>query len=329
MPSSLASPQPEPREQLAEAPFDDTWADLILQSSDKVQFRVFKNIFYLASPVFADMFSIPSPPSEKPHDDAQVVPLSEHSTALDIALRHIYPVRRTPKADTLHYASILAEFSQKYQVEALDQFIIGYLTDGIKHDPVGVYAIAVTYGYNDVGAKAARSCLNLPFSNLQSPYLRYATTELLLELLKYHVACGQAASALTSSNRSRSLFSLLAQKGISLPTPDFVGQTGHRHTTNTESVLRQQCVWNYFHRSALVLAQHPTPEAITTEEFVLKTNVCPTCAPARAHMLELSVVFGREIKKAIKQVNQLYGNLLSLPVLIHGRFPYPRLSSWD
>ena len=130
MPSSLASPQPEPREQLAEAPFDDARADLILQSSDKVQFRVFKIICYLASPIFADMFSIPSPPSEKPHDEARVVPLSEHSTALDIALRHIYPVRRSPKADTLQYASILAEFSQKYQVEALHQFIIGYLTDG-------------------------------------------------------------------------------------------------------------------------------------------------------------------------------------------------------
>ena len=312
MPSSLASPQPEPREQLAEAPFDDTWADLILQSSDKVQFRVFKTIFYLASPVFVDMFSIPSPPSEKPHDETRVVPLSEHSTALDIALRHIYPVRRTPKADTLHYASILAEFSQKYQVEALDQFIIGYLTDGIKHDPVGVYAIAVTYGYNDIGAKAARSCLNLPFSNLQSPYLRYATAEHMLELLQYHVACGQAASALASSDRS--WFFSLPQKGISLQysgcgavacrTPDFVGQTGHpgRRTTNTESVLRPLCVWNYFHRSALVLAQHPTPEAITTEEFVLKTNDCPTCAPhVRAYMLEISVILGREIKKAIKQ----------------------------
>jgi BTB/POZ domain-containing protein len=315
MPPSLASPQPKPREQLGEAPFDDTRADLILQSSDNVQFRVFKAIFYLASPIFADMFSIPSSPSEKPHDDAQVVPLSEHSTALDIALRHIYPVRRTPKADTLHYASILAEFSRKYQVEALHQFIIGYLMDGIEHDPVGVYAIAVTYGYDDIGAKAARSCLNLPFSNLQSPYLRYATAEHILELVKYHVACGQAASALASSDRS--WFLLLAQNGTShrnsgcstaaCRMPDFTSQTGHRRTTNTENVLRPLCVWNYFHRSALVLAQHPTPEAITAEEFVLKTNDCPTCAPyMRAYMLELSMVFGREIKKAISQVNQLY-----------------------
>src|SRR6266849_3437536 len=185
-PASQASPwqpsQPKPQAQLefVEAPFDDAKADLILRSSDReapVDFRVFKNILSLASPIFADMFSIPSPspPSGKPHDGIQVVLLSEHSTALDIALRHIYPVQRTPRADTLHCASILAEFSRKYQVEALYQFITGYLKDGIKQDPVGVYAIAVTYGYDDIGADAARLCLDLPFPAIKSSYMRYAT----------------------------------------------------------------------------------------------------------------------------------------------------------
>jgi hypothetical protein len=221
----------------AEAPFDDAQADLILRSSDEVpvHFRVFKNILSLASPVFADMFSIPlpSPPPEKPHDEVQVVLLSEHSTALDMALRHIYPVKRTSKTDTLQCASILAEFSRKYQVEALYQFIIGYLKDVINDDPVGVYAIAVTYGYDDIGADAARLSLDLPFCGLQSSYLRYATAEHISELFQYHVACGQVASALATSNRS--WFSSLAQGGILSPqrgnncrsclTPDFVTQT--------------------------------------------------------------------------------------------------------
>ena len=163
------------------------------------------------------MFNIPtpSPPSEKPHDEVQVVSLSEHSTALDIALRHIYPVKRTPKTDRLHRASSLAEFSRKYQVEMLYQFIEGYLTDGYEHDPVGVYAIAVTYGYHDIGASAAQICLAIPFSDLQSSYMRYATAEHIPELFKYHVACGRAASALASSNRS--WFESLADMGILTP----------------------------------------------------------------------------------------------------------------
>ena len=162
-----------------------------------MHFRVFKLILSLASPIFADVFSIPQPPSEKPDDEVQVVPLSEDSTALEVVLRHIYPVRTTaPKTEKLHYASTLAEFARKYQVEALDRFITGYLIDSIERDPVGVYVIAIRYGYNDMGANAARSCLNLQFSGLQSPYLQCSTVEHISELLRYHVACGEAASAL-------------------------------------------------------------------------------------------------------------------------------------
>ena len=182
----MPPPMSPPPEKLADAPFDNPRADLVLRSSDEVHFRVLKGILSVASTVFTDMFSIPSPPSEH-QDEIQVVPVSEDSTALDVALRHIYPVR-FPKGDHLHYASILAEFARKYQVEALDEFITSYLKDSVECDPVGVYAIAAKYGYKSIGANAAQSCLRLPFSGLQSPYLRCAEAE--LELLKYHVACG-------------------------------------------------------------------------------------------------------------------------------------------
>ena len=188
-----------PTKKLAEAPFDDARADLVLQSCDEVHFHVFKLILSLTSPIFSDMFSIPSPPSEKHYDEVQVVHITEHSTALDVVLRHIYPVR-SPKGDMLHYASILAEFGQKYQVEALDEFITVYLTDSVKRDPVGVYAIAATYRYSDIGAIAARTCLNILFFGLESPYLRCMTVEHISELHRYHVACGEAAAAVASSD---------------------------------------------------------------------------------------------------------------------------------
>jgi hypothetical protein len=87
----MPPPMPPPPEKLADAPFDRPRADLVLRSSDDVHFRVLKGILSIASTVFADMFSIPSPPSEH-QDEIQVVPVSEDSTALDLALRHIYPV---------------------------------------------------------------------------------------------------------------------------------------------------------------------------------------------------------------------------------------------
>jgi hypothetical protein len=273
-----------------------------------MHFRIFQSILSLASPVFTDMFIMPSPSSQNP-DEIQVVRLSEHSTALDVALRHIYPVRPPEVADTILWGSILAEFARKYQVETLDNFIIGYLTDSIENDPVGVYAIAVTHEYNGIAANAVRSCLNLPFSGLESPYLRCTTMERILELLKYHVACGEAASAVASSNlewlssldKDGTFASQLrnsSQGCQSCSTRELIAQSERTRRSGP------QFLWDYLYRSALVLAHHPIAEQITSEDFVLKTNKCYSCASSiRYGMLEVSVVLEGEIENAVKRVS--------------------------
>ena len=328
------------------APFDDVHADIILRSSDQVHFRVHKLILTLASPIFADTFSIPSPPSKTPDDEVQVVTLSEDSTTLDIALRHIYPVR-TPKGDKLQYASILSEFARKYQMETWDELIAGYLTDSIERDPVGVYAIAVTYEYNDIGANAAQSCLNLPLSGLQSPYLRCAAAEHMFELVRYHVACAEAASALASSDRTwlsslgqnKIIGYIASQRGAywscgSCSTTSIPRISTSPEGDGTGSLKRSlgpRCLWNYLYRSALVLARHPSADAVTTEAFVLQTNDCNSCAQdMRLHILEISVVLGREIRNAIKQVSLSVYRLshvcdVQWCMLTRGRFPYQGL----
>ena len=316
-PECPVSPKPTnmPPEKLAEAPFNDSRADLILQSSDEVHFRVSKLILSLASPIFSDMFSIPSPPSEKPHDEVQVVHLTEHSTTLDVVLRHLYPIR-SPKGDTLHYASILAEFARKYQVDVLEEIITAYLTDSLKRDPVGIYAIAATYRYSDIGAIAARACLNTPFSGLESPYLRCITAEHLSELYRYHAACGEAAIAVAASDRTwflshdqRRDASGMVSGCRACSVPDVLDLTStisieNRHFCTWSGRTSPRCMWNYLHRSAIVLAHHPSAEAVTTEDFVLKSSGCSSCPQSmRGHVLELSVVFGREIKKAVEHVS--------------------------
>jgi BTB/POZ domain len=43
----------------ADAPFNNLKADVILRSADNVDFRVFKSILSLSSPIFDDMFALP------------------------------------------------------------------------------------------------------------------------------------------------------------------------------------------------------------------------------------------------------------------------------
>ena len=153
---------------MVEALFDDAWADLILRSSDcvPVHFYVSKFILSVASPVFGDTVSIPSP-APKPDDKIQVVALTEDSEALDFSLRNISPVR-PPIVAELRQIRILAEFARKYQVDTLEHRVVRYLTD----------AIAITYGYKSVGAKAAaKLSLKVPFSSLLSPQVQYAPAE--------------------------------------------------------------------------------------------------------------------------------------------------------
>jgi hypothetical protein len=158
-------------ETLVDAPFYDTRADVILRSSDGVDFRVFRIILSLASPIFADMFSIPQPPANELHAGPPVVAISEDSKALDFVLRHLYPVEH-PTEIKLRDACILIEFARKYEVKALGPVVARSFMDAIESDPTGVYAIAVTYEEADIAIRAARSSLKRPISHLEPSQLQ-------------------------------------------------------------------------------------------------------------------------------------------------------------
>ncbi|KAH9967372.1 hypothetical protein BC827DRAFT_1353218 [Russula dissimulans] len=305
---------------LAQAPFNDERADLILRSSDEqpVHFHVFKSILSVASPIFADMFSIPLPASQK-SNEVQVVPLSEDSETLDLSLRHIYPVR-SPKVVELRQTRMLAEFVRKYDVDAMEQDVTRYLTEAIDRDPVGVYVIAIKHGYRDVGIKAVESSLKLPSSRLQSPYAPEAPAEV-LELFRYHATCGAEASAVASR---RTWFPSLGHIGSPDPStfcsycrtmdtadPNPSWSNGPNSSRNFISYRTPQkgarygpsCLWSYLQRSAVVLNQCPTADAVITEDFVLRDLDCADClSRTPLYLLAFRGVFGTEIKKAIKKV---------------------------
>ena len=79
----------------AAAPFDHAKADIILRSSDNIDFRVFKLFLSLASPFFETLFDIPQPDEENGDQEIKdglvVVPVTEDSKTLDALLRFCYP----------------------------------------------------------------------------------------------------------------------------------------------------------------------------------------------------------------------------------------------
>ncbi|KAH9967371.1 hypothetical protein BC827DRAFT_1173693 [Russula dissimulans] len=320
---------PRSRDTLAQAPFDDRHADLILRSSDEVpvHFYVTKSILSVASVVFADMFSISLPASQQPHE-VQVVDLTEDSETLDICLRHIYPVQ-SPNVEDLRQMRILAEFARKYQAKVLEQDVIRYLTDAIKRDPVGVYITAVQYGYKALGVEAVHSSLNLPVSQLHSPNVQDPPAELYVELLRYHGACGEAASEVAfqrswfpSHSKPTGIMSTNPHYFCSeCRVPDFIyGRHGSLRvwsstpnsypiygwtSSNSSEKLRvgPRCLWNYLQRSAIILSHRPTADAVTIQDFVLGEFNCAECSSRTLlYMLGFCEIFGGKVKRAVEQV---------------------------
>ena len=300
---------------LANAPFDDRRADLVLHSSDGVNFFVFKLILSLASSVFADMFTFPLPATpQDSSDEPPVVQLPEDAETLDMALRYCYPIP-SPEVVSLRDARILLEFARKYQVDVIKHSLMRFLTDTIEHNPASIYGLASTYEYPDVAAKALQSSLMVPIYLLHSPELQYSTMKQYEALIHYHISCGRVASAVsTRRNWIPNKLTTFSCKGNGLGCSVCVMPDSAQSNPLLETRYGPKYLWNYLHRSALVLAYHPNADAVTEEAFVLRDMKCYDCkTKKRLEMLKCSQTFAAEIRRVIKQVGgQLSQSLLTL-----------------
>jgi hypothetical protein len=73
-------------------PFDHVDADIILRSSDQVNFYVYQVILSASSPFFKSMFSLPQPNISASKKQITSVDLPENSKTIATLLTYIYPV---------------------------------------------------------------------------------------------------------------------------------------------------------------------------------------------------------------------------------------------
>ena len=72
--------------------FDVSDADLIIRSSDSVDFQVHKLVLSMTSPLFKDLLSLPQPFDSETVDGLHVVQLPEDSELLNSLLSMLYPI---------------------------------------------------------------------------------------------------------------------------------------------------------------------------------------------------------------------------------------------
>lgn len=158
---SLSLKSPASNYKFAPSPFDKPSADVVLRSSDNVDFRVRSAILIEVSPFFADMFSLPQAPSKtKSPSRSEPIPMTENSRVLNILLRLCYPlVDRVPDDLTLEDTRAVLEAAMKYDIDMAIQLMRHSLLTFAKEQPLRVYAIACIHSLEPEARCAAEEAV--------------------------------------------------------------------------------------------------------------------------------------------------------------------------
>ncbi|KAJ8488947.1 hypothetical protein ONZ45_g13769 [Pleurotus djamor] len=181
------------------SPCKDETADLILRSSDGVDFRTHKFILSAASTFFEGLLSVPQPPSTST-EEIVVVPFDLEHLPLNYLIRLCYPVPAdTAGIDSLSCIESVLRAAHKYDMSVVTARLeTVYLHIGLKQieeDPGKAFVIACQYKWGVAARLAAQSSLKFSMDDLIK---KLATVVIccdandLQQLYMYHFRCRNA-----------------------------------------------------------------------------------------------------------------------------------------
>ncbi|KAH8110812.1 hypothetical protein DFH11DRAFT_1618868 [Phellopilus nigrolimitatus] len=193
----------------ASSPFDNPDADLILRTSDEMDFRVMKVVLALSSPFFKDMFTLPQPGSSDRRgtslspmgsESIPIVSITESSVVLDPLLRICYPVEspRLHQQDIALIGDVLGA-ALKYDIDVAISYTRVCLRKHLAScsgDAVAAYAIACQFKLDDEARFAAKEYLKLPSPGPAVPQLALLSGMDYYYLLDYHKKVSDAVVSL-------------------------------------------------------------------------------------------------------------------------------------
>ncbi|KAI0794254.1 hypothetical protein C8Q74DRAFT_565831 [Fomes fomentarius] len=306
-------------------PFNKEKADVILRSSDQVDFYVYKCILEEVSPVFADMFSLAKascPPSPNlkaepetdpfgggsryaPPPDTPLIELLEHSSVLDTLLRMFWPAADyTISLGTLK--PILAA-AHKYQMDSVLLIFKNRLTSFVRTSPIRVYAISAQYDMPDVMRAAARGFLSLSNADASETYvdeLRDISGRDYYRLLAYRRRCIAALKEMLVD------LCWLPDSTWSFTRCTPCGRNGTTYPIGKPAVSRKLTAWMtaHYRRVTALLLDRPCGEAIeepgVCEEALKEATACDQCrAVVHTQLRTFMSTLRRTMDKKIAEVS--------------------------
>ncbi|KAA1470187.1 hypothetical protein DENSPDRAFT_928684 [Dentipellis sp. KUC8613] len=301
-----ASPAPRPPK-LANAPFRDADADVVLRSCDRTDFRVHRLILCKSSQVFSDMFSIPQPPQSDAGEP--VVEMAETRHALRILLGFCYSPAGFPLPRAFEDIKVALDLVRKYQMDGLVPVMKHLLQTLIAEQPIRVFAVAWSYQWKDVALAAAR-CLDLDTLVLGHPFIpefKEVSAEAVWRLQQYQDARKAAIERLASHWKewvepAQMLFPITGEANRC----DCVRfQRGTRLTRWATTMTG----WWTEHMSGLhdALKEDHRPETVASFEFIMRTlakaHACVACREkAAAAMDAFNIYFKKKMESTVSEL---------------------------
>ncbi|TFY63458.1 hypothetical protein EVG20_g6301 [Dentipellis fragilis] len=195
------------------SPFDAENADIVLRSSQWVDFRAHKLLLSLASPVFKSMLSMPQPNSPADsHDYAgglPVVRMSEDTMTLQHLLTAVYPLPVSLPGSYEDTILVLAA-AQKFEMKgALSSIRTAMRASGIydlaREKPLQIYGLAYSHGLEDEAISAAWHTLPRASLERYGKELCFASGSALYELTQYWHRCVTGVSELIRDSPETSM----------------------------------------------------------------------------------------------------------------------------
>ena len=209
-----------PQEQAPAFYHNPSVGDIVLRSSDGIEFYLHSDILSATSPFFADMLSLPQPSSRNTLETPTNTP-TPHLSGKPVISTHensavwekIIPLCYLPAyssnfslATDLTAIGDLLKAADKFDVRAATDAVRASLLRSplVKQHPLSIYALAWAYKLPDVALLAARRALALPpdeFGALPSEFDTIDASTAYKTLNAYRSDCSKAARVITASGK--------------------------------------------------------------------------------------------------------------------------------
>lgn len=183
----------------AEEPFNKRNAEVVLRTSDKVDFYVWRGILAAASPFFDDMFALPQVGSKRKRREAgevfedgkPVISVTETSKTLRSLLLFCYPHNDPVMMEEVDICNVL-EAARKYDMEEVAGRVLIQFVTRAQAAPYDMFALAFKHRWGDEMLVAAKACLAFSPPSRCPRQFADVRTAIYFELLRYRQECCRA-----------------------------------------------------------------------------------------------------------------------------------------